>query len=276
MPRTVRLAVAFSFLVHGALILARRYRLSYDAYNHMFFGDHYRMNWWSLWEPRWYTGFYINSYPPLVHQLIGALSHIIGLDAAFGLLLWLAVTLLPLAVYSFARIFVGKTSAGFAALGAAFLPSVYLTAHIFGQLPTLAAAVTALFSAATLNGYLRDGNRLSGVLTVSLLSTMMAFHHATLLFLPWLILAAVSHLLITKRVHWQLLALRLFVIGLFSTLAMLIVIWPFWEWGRTQAMHPPIERPPRHNFFQDPIAPLLFFLPMYGPLAILIPSACVL
>ena len=84
MPRHVRLAVLFSFLLHGALILAARYRLSYDAYNHMFFGDHYRMDWWSLWDARWYTGFAVNSYPPLVHQLIGALSHIIGLDAAFA------------------------------------------------------------------------------------------------------------------------------------------------------------------------------------------------
>ena len=78
MPRNVRLAILCSFALHGILIVTRRYRLSYDAYNHMFFGDHYRMDWWSLWEPRWYTGFPINSYPPLVHQLIGALSHLTG------------------------------------------------------------------------------------------------------------------------------------------------------------------------------------------------------
>src|SRR5512139_1373901 len=116
MPRTTvpmrfgnaRLAVLFSFLLHGALILAARYRLSYDAYNHMFFGDHYRMDWWSLWDGRWYTGFPVNSYPPLVHQLIGALSHLIGIDAAFALVLWGTLTLLPLAVYAFARIFVGR------------------------------------------------------------------------------------------------------------------------------------------------------------------------
>src|SRR5512134_1560386 len=155
----------------------------------MFFGDHYRMDWWSLWDERWYAGFFVNSYPPLVHQLIGALSHLIGLDAAFALILWVVVTLLPLAVYSFARVFVGKTSAGYAALGAAFLPSVYLTAHIFGQLPTLAGTVTALFGMAALNQYLRDGDRLNGVLAVSLMSTVMAFHHATLLLLPWLVLA---------------------------------------------------------------------------------------
>ena len=276
MPRNARLAVLFSFLFHGVLILAARYRLSYDAYVHMFFGDHYRMDWWSLWDARWYTGFSVTSYPPLVHQLIGALSHLIGIDAAFAIILWITVTLLPLAVYCFARIFVGKATSGYAALGAAFLPSVYLTAHIFGQLPTLAATVTALFSMAALNKYLRDGNRLDGVLVFSLLSTVMAFHHATLLLLPWLVLAITSHLLITRQVSGQTLVLRTLVIGLFSTLAMLIVIWPFWEWGRLQAMQTPIDHASRHNFFKDPLAPLLFFLPMYGPLAIIIPSALIL
>src|SRR5262245_5528298 len=104
MPRIARLAVLSSFLLHGILILAARYRLSYDAYIHMFFGDHYRMDWWSLWDTRWYTGFFVTSYPPLVHQLIGALGHLIGIEAAFALILWITVTLLPLAVYSFARI----------------------------------------------------------------------------------------------------------------------------------------------------------------------------
>jgi O-antigen ligase len=129
---------------------------------------------------------------------------------------------------------------------------------------------------AALSGYLREGSRLNGVLTVSFLSTVMAFHHATLLLLPWLILAITSHLLITKQVSWQILSLRLFVVAVFSALAMLIVIWPFWEWGRTQAMQTPIDHASRHNFFKDPLAPLLFFLPMYGPLPILIPATLAL
>jgi hypothetical protein len=269
----VRLAVLFSFLLHGALILTARYRISYDAYNHMFFGDHYRMDWWSLWDARWYTGFQVNSYPPLVHQLIGALSHIIGIDAAFALVLWSTLTLLPLAVYAFTRIFVGKASAGYAALGAAFLPSVYLTAHIFGQLPTLAAAVTALFSMAALDRYLREGSRVNGALTISLLATVMAFHHATLLFLPWLVIAISVHLLIAWKVKWQTLAIRLLVIGVLSTLTMMIVIWPFWDWGRSQSIQTPIDHASRHNFFENPLAALLFFLPVYGPLAVIIPTA---
>ena len=273
MPRAARLAVFLSFILHGGLILAARYRQSYDAYNHMFFGDHYRMDWWSLWEPRWYTGFQVNSYPPLGHQLIGGLSHVIGLDAAFAAILWLSLTLLPLAVYCFARIFVGGASAGYAALRSAVLPSVYLTAHIFGQLPTLAATVTALFGMAALHRFLRAGSMLNGALTICLFSTVMAFHHATLLFLPWLTLAVLVRLLAAREVKWQTLTIRLVVVGFFSVLAMLVVIWPFWEWGRTQSLQTPIDHASRHNFFEDPRAALMFFLPVYGPLMILIPAA---
>src|SRR5215216_4610573 len=213
MPRTARLAVLFSMLFHGLLILATRYRLSYDAYVHMFFGDHYRMDWWSLWDVRWYTGFSVTSYPPLVHQLIGGLSHLVGIETAFAVILWITVTVLPLAVYSFTSIFVGKASSGYAALGAAFLPSVYLTAHIFGQLPTLAATVTALFAVTALNQYLREGSRLNCVVAISLLSTVMAFHHATLLLLPWLALSITTSLLINKQIQWQTLLTRLLIVA---------------------------------------------------------------
>src|SRR5688572_19065642 len=236
MPRAARLAVLCSFLFHGILILAARYHVSYDAYIHMFFGDHYRMDWWSLWDTRWYTGFLVSSYPPLVHQLIGLLSHVIGLDAAFALILWITVSLLPLSVYAFTRIFAGRSVAGYASLGAAFLPSVYLTAHIFGQLPTLAATTVALFGTAAMAEYLRLGNRLSGVLAISLMGTTMAFHHATLLFLPWLAIAVLFHLLLKTQVHWKTLLIRLSVFGILSTLAILLVMWPFWDWGHTQTI----------------------------------------
>jgi hypothetical protein len=273
MPRAARLAVLFSCLFHGILILAACYRLSYDAYIHMFFGDHYRMDWWSLWDPRWYTGFFVSSYPPLVHQLIGLLSHVIGLDAAFALILWITVTLLPLSIYAFTCVFAGKSVAGYASLGAAFLPSVYLTAHIFGQLPTLTGTTAAFFGAAALAHYLQSGERLSGALAVSLMGMTMAFHHATLLLLPWLVLAVTIHLLFKKPVKWKPLLLRLFSFGILSTLVILLVIWPFWDWGHIQTIQTPIDHASRHNFFKDPLAALMFFLPMYGPLMILIPFA---
>ena len=65
------------------------------------------------------------------------------------------------------------------------------------------------------------------------MGTTMAFHHATLLFLPWLALAVILHLLFNKQVQWKTLILRFFIFGILSTLVILLVIWPFWDWGHT-------------------------------------------
>ena len=63
-PKRVRLALIAAFLVNGGLTLAGRYRLSFDAYTHMLLADHYRLDWWSLWDTRWFAGFSVTSYPP--------------------------------------------------------------------------------------------------------------------------------------------------------------------------------------------------------------------
>ena len=273
MPRSVRFAILFSFFLHGLLIVTARYRASYDAYIHMFFADHYRMDWWSLWEARWYTGFFVSSYPPLVHQIIALLSRVTGLEAAFAIILWTTLTFLPLSVYAFTRVFTGRSVAGYASLGSAFLSSVYLTAHIFGQLATLTAAVSALFSVPAAARYLRTGDRLNGALAVACTATTMAFHHATLLLIPWLILAMMLHLLSNHQVSWKPLIIRLSLLGFVSALAMLLVVWPFWDWGRTQSIQTPIDHLSRHNFLKDPLAPILFFLPMYSLVIFVIPFA---
>ena len=54
MPRRVSIAFLLAILGHGFFIVTARYRLSYDAYNHMLFANHYAENWFSIWEPRWY------------------------------------------------------------------------------------------------------------------------------------------------------------------------------------------------------------------------------
>ena len=270
-PKRVHWATGLAFILQGAFILTARYRLSYDAYDHMFFGDHYRLDWWTLWEPRWYTGFEINSYPPLVHQLIGLFGRLIGVDAAFALILWAVLTIYPLAIYAFSRVFVGKAVAGYAALGAAVLPSIYQAAHTFGQLPTLTSGLFALFGLVALNEFLHRGDKLSGALTITLFTVVMAAHHATLLFLPWIIAALLIHIAQNERPDWKTLILRVAFIGVLSTITALLVIWPFWVWGQTQNMQTPLDHPSRHNFFIDPFAPVAFFLPVYGPLIPLIP-----
>ncbi len=273
MTRRTQAAVLIAFILNGILILGARYRLGYDAYTHMLLADHYRLSWWSLWDPAWYTGFAVNSYPPLVHQLIALLGQIAGVDAGYAAVLWATATALPLAVNAFSRVFVDRDAAGYASLGAALLPSAYLSAYTFGQLPTLFSLVFALFCGAVLAEFLRSGSRLSGGLAVALAAVVMAAHHATLLFLPWMVMAVALRLALTRQVDWKDLALRLAVFGALSAAAIALVIWPFWQWGAGQSLQTPIDHPTRHNYFSDPAAALEFFWAMYGPLVVFIPFA---
>lgn len=268
-PRRVRLAVLIAFLCHGLFILTARYRLSYDAYTHMLFADHYARDWFSLWEPRWYTGFTVVSYPPLTHQLVALFVPVLGFDAAYALILWAVTSLYPLGVYSFARIFTGKAAAAWAALACAFLLPIYVTAHIFGQLPFLTSTLLALFEAAALARTLREGGALNLALALSLATATMAAHHATLLVQPFLLIALFVSQSKVGNLPRTLSRLALFIVP--AILAGILVIWPFWEWGLHQTMQTPIDHPSRHNFLTDPFAQAIFFWPLYGPLVAVIP-----
>lgn len=276
MPRRVYVAVLIAFLCHGFFILTARYRLSYDAYTHMLFADHYAENWFSLWETRWYTGFTVVSYPPLAHQLTALFVPVLGFDKAFALLSWIVTTCYPLGIYAFGRIFTGRSAASYAALASAIFLPIYVTAYIFGQFPFLASTLIALFTAASLNEYLRAGGIHNFVLSVMLIATSMAAHHATLIVQPfWVIAVAINNLVQHKSANptraLMLMVKRLFLFGIFAVLMGVIVIWPFWQWGMDQTIQTPIDHLSRHNFLADPRAFVIFFFPLYGPFVFLLP-----
>ncbi|NNC46019.1 MAG: hypothetical protein HKN99_09070, partial [Winogradskyella sp.] len=75
-------AILLGLAFHGASIFFTL-ETTYDALIHLFFADHYANSWFEPWNYKWYTGFTVMSYPPLVHQSIALLSVIGGLK--FGL-----------------------------------------------------------------------------------------------------------------------------------------------------------------------------------------------
>ena len=273
MNRRLRLALALAMAAQWLLVVGAVYRMSYDAYVHMFFADHYRRNWWPLWEPRWYGGFSVASYPPLVHQLIALLAFPLGIELAWAVVLWLVLAAMPGGVYAFARIFVGSRAAGYAAIASTVLPSIYLAAHTFGQLPTLAGLLAALWGLAALNAYLRRGRLIDFVLAVALMAVVAATHHATLLFVPFGVLAVGMQAALTSRRAWPRCLLRLALFGSAALAAIAVAIWPFWEWGLGQTMQTPIDHPTRHNLLSDVSAQGLFFWAVYGPLVLVVPWA---
>ncbi|HMD80998.1 MAG TPA: hypothetical protein VKE92_06805, partial [Anaerolineales bacterium] len=269
-PHRVRLALCIAFLCHGLFILTARYRLSYDAYTHMLFANHYAQNWFSLWETHWYTGFTVVSYPPLIHQIIALFIPVLGFDMAFAFILWTVTTLYPLGIYAFSRIFMGKSAASYAALASAILLPIYVVAHIFGQLPFLASTFIALFGAAGLDRYLREGGVHNLLLTVCLITTSIASHHATLMIHPFFIFAVLIKNMASQNTEplrrkqknelrvspgaalqgrclspWLILLRRLIIFTALAILTSIIVIWPFWEWGLQQTMQTPIDHSSR-------------------------------
>jgi len=90
--RTYYFIALLSVLVLHAATNFFTFDQTYDAYVHIFFADHYAENWFENWDYRWYTGFTITSYPPLVHQIVALLSYGLGLKNLYLALAFLAVT----------------------------------------------------------------------------------------------------------------------------------------------------------------------------------------
>jgi hypothetical protein len=219
-------------------------RTAFDTYAHIFLADHYRLAWWSLWEPRWYLGFSMASYPPLAHQLIVLLSRPCGLvidlfapwpeafpgahaaaalEAGYVSLLLACLALLPLAVRAFARIFVGPWASGAAGLFAVFLPAASLAAWSFGQLPTLMA--TGLLLAALARGYAwaTEGRQLCLAQAVALAAAAAGAHHGAFLLVPFAGLAVAWRAITTARPASQSSAWR--------APAGRAAFWPGWDAG---------------------------------------------
>jgi len=137
MNEKLKYALVFAFLINSAVVLTNFQERTYDSYEHIFFADHYRRSWFDTWEPKWYGGFSVTSYPPLAHQTIALLSFFVGLEWAYKLLTLFLLTVFPLAIYKFSKIFVTEKAAEYAAIVSVFLPSILQAAYSWGQFTTI-------------------------------------------------------------------------------------------------------------------------------------------
>ena len=130
-------AILLGLVFHGSTIFFTL-ETTYDALIHLFFADHYSNSWFEPWNYEWYTGFTVQSYPPLVHQSIALLSYIGGLKFGLFAVAIIAIILFITGVYRFSLLITAnKTAAGYAAVLAVFSSSFVETLHIFGQLPSI-------------------------------------------------------------------------------------------------------------------------------------------
>ena len=282
-PRLSQVLLA-AFLVNLIPTTTQVLGRTFDAETHLFFADHYASAWFEGWEPRWYGGFWVFSYPPLLHQLVALVSKITDLETACRCVQLGILTALPLSVWLLANAIADRATAGWAAAFAVASAGVYTTIYSFGQLPTLAALVLALSATASLARYLSRGRTVDLVAWTGLGGACVATHHLTgIVGLP--MLAVTTLLWLALRPHREddpSLATRLRRTGVAALtlgLAAVIVLIPFVWWSHHgRVMQAEIPHPTRTAFLSDPGLLWLLVLGEWGPLPLLSPVllwACV-
>src|SRR3990170_1109772 len=155
---------------------------TYDGETHLFFADHYRRGWWDAWEEKWLQGFWVYSYPPLVHQLIALTARVGGLETGYRAVQMLAIVAYPLGAWLLSREIHGPEAADPAALLTVAPAGVYLALYSFGQLPTIVGLVLMLFALTMLARYLRDGHLIQLLAWGCLAGAAFGAHHFTAIF----------------------------------------------------------------------------------------------
>lgn len=175
-------AILLAIVFHGSTIF---YTLetTYDALIHLFFAEHYASNWFEPWNYKWYTGFTVMSYPPLVHQIIAALSLIGGLKFGLFTVGIISILLFVTGAYRYSLLITAnRTVAGYGAILAVFSSSFIETLHIFGQLPSIIGISVLMHALPEIYLWLKTGKYKFFFTSLSLISVTVTSHHVTPIF----------------------------------------------------------------------------------------------
>ena len=270
--------VLVALAVHGPLLLMQLPAGSFDANFHIFLASHYAHHWFNPWNEKWFAGFSQTTYPPLTHQWIALVSSIAGLKMGYMLVQLVAVLLLPVGVFRFARIWVEDRAASYAALGSIFLGALAFLVYQAGQLATITSAALYLnalpyfFEWATL----ASGRSLIKGIAVSLAAA--AAHHVTLIFGTVLFAGPVLWVACMDAVGGRVKAslggtiARSIVFAVLVAIGVGIVLLPYWV---TLIQHPihqiPIPHDSRRNFLLNSITAINYFVIPYGALILALP-----
>jgi hypothetical protein len=278
-PRPIPISFIFlaAFAIHAPLLLMKLPLQSYDTNFHIFFASHYVHHWFEPWNPKWYAGFSQTTYPPLAQQWLALISNFIGLDMAYMVVQFVAILLLALGVYRFARLWVDPRAASLAALASVFLGSESFLVYSAGQLSTTFAAPLYLNSLPFLYQWVRRGSWRSFAKGSVLSIAAAAAHHATLLFGSLLFALPVLALAYRdreegERVSTSAFTIRTILAVLFIGAAIAVVLLPFWtaliKYPVTQT---PIPHASRANYILSPEWGLNYFVVPYGALLLVLP-----
>jgi hypothetical protein len=264
--------------VHGPLLLMELPLGSYDANFHIFFASHYAHHWFNPWNTKWFGGFSQTTYPPLPQQWTALFSYLIGLNLAYMLVQLIAILLLAVGVYRFARLWVDERAASYAALGSVFLGSLSFLVYQAGQLSTTFALPLYLNALPYFYEWSRKARFRALLKGVALTLAGAAAHHVTLIFGAILFAIPVLALAIADRnnddeqrpagaVLW-----RGIIFGALAGIGAGIVLLPYF----IAFLHNPIKQVPiphasRSNYILNPEWGLNYGIVPYGAIILALP-----
>src|SRR6202167_6528903 len=270
--------VLVALAVHGPLLLMELPSSSFDANFHMFFASHYVHHWFNPWNEKWFAGFSQTTYPPLTHQWIALLSNAVGLTMGYMLVQLIAVLLLPVGVFRFARIWVDDRSASYAALGSVFLGALSFVVYQAGQLATVASAALYLNALPYFYEWMTESSGRSLIKGVAMSLTAAAAHHVTLIFGVVLFAGPVLWTAYLdardERVAASISGVvwRAAAFGILVGAGVGVVLLPYWLAIIQHPIHQiPIPHDSRSNFLLNSITAINYFVIPYGALILALP-----
>ena len=278
LPAIILLALA----VHGPLLLMQLPLQSYDANTHIFFASHYASHWFDPWNVKWFAGFSQTAYPPLVHQWIALFSHIMGLGLAYMFVQLIAILLLPVGIFRFARLWTAdERSSSYAAIASIFLGSLAMLVYQSGQLPNIFASVLVLNALPYVYEWLREGTIGAMLKGLFILLAAGAAHHVTALFGVVLFVTPVVILAWLDR-HDSLeegdqastagILGRIVLLGVLVAVGIGMTLAPYWMALRANPIkQAPIAHASRDNYLLNTFSGLNFWVIPYGALILTIP-----
>ena len=263
---------------------------TYDALIHLFFADHYATSWFEPWNFKWYTGFTVMSYPPLVHQSIAALSLIGGLKFGLFTIAIISVLIFITGVYRFSLMMTAnRTVAAYASILAVFSSSFLETLHVFGQLPSIIGISVLLHALPEIYEWLKTGRFKYLITSLSLIAVTVTSHHVTPIFgmiffifpLIGMVIMDVSFEQVGsyKKITFTVF-LKIFIkqlkrnlsFGLLSLFLIIFCLLPYWINSKNNPItQVPIPHGSRDNFLDITSSGLVFFMIPWGVLLFLLP-----
>ena len=175
--------ILLALAIHGPLLMMELPSTSsYDANFHIFFASHYAHHWFDPWNEKWFAGFSQTTYPPLTHQWIALLSHVVGLVEAFMLVQLAAVVLLAVGTYRFAQLWVNDRAASYAGVLAVFAGSLAFLVYSAGQLPTTLSAPLYFLALPYFYSWSVSASWRALLKGIALTLAAASAHHVTLIF----------------------------------------------------------------------------------------------